>query len=153
MLTLQGRSRCPLPDEICRARCLGTLLSSATIRGPVLDDTAPKPAWHVSVTYREPFLVGICHIGVPLVRQGADVYYKAAEIHPGLRADIMPLPSITVIRQCGSFRNQYRPLRNYRFKPKSAENVLNRHSSCISTKLLLQATHTSSSCFIGRQVC
>ena len=153
MLTLQGRSRCPLPDEIRRARCLGSLLSSATIRGPVLDDAAPKPAWHVSLTYREPSLVGICHIGVTLVRQGAYVYYKAAEIHPGHRTDSMSLPFITVIRQCCTFRNQYRTVRNYRFKPHCAENVLNRHNSCVSTKLLLQATHTSGSCFIGRQVC
>ena len=153
MLTLQGRGRCPLPDEICRTRCLGTLLSSATIRGPVLDNTAPKPTWHVSVTYREPSLVGICHIGVILVRQGACVYYKAGEICLGLRTDIMSLPSITVIRQCCTFRNQNPTVRNYRFKPHCAENVLNRHNSCVSTKLLLQATHTSSSCFIGRQVC
>ena len=88
-----------------------------------------------------------------LVRQGAYVYYKAAEIHPGHRTDSMSLPSVTVIRQCYTFRNQYQTLRNYRFKPHCAENVLIRHNSCVSTKLLLQATHTSSSSFIGRQLC
>ena len=84
---------------------------------------------------------------------GGDVNNKACKIQPWLRTDLKSSPPTSVILNCSNFRNEPRIVQNHRLRPHCAENALNRHKCCIYTKLLLRAMYTSSSCFIGRQLC